>query len=44
MGSGTTGVGCLNTGRKFIGIELLDKYFNISVDRIKECELKNNEK
>lgn len=44
MGSGTTGVGCLNTGRKFIGIELLDKYFNISVDRIKECELKNKEK
>ena len=37
MGSGTTGVGCINTGRKFIGIELLEKYFNISVNRIKKC-------
>jgi site-specific DNA-methyltransferase (adenine-specific) len=34
MGSGTTGVGCLNTGRKFIGIELEEKYFQMSVDRI----------
>lgn len=36
MGSGSTGVACLNTGRKFIGIELDEKYFNISIDRIFE--------
>ena len=35
MGSGTTGVACTNTNRKFIGIELDDGYFDISVKRIK---------
>ena len=35
MGSGTTGVACANTNRKFIGIERDDKYFDISVKRIK---------
>ena len=35
MGSGTTGVACTNTNRKFIGIERDDKYFDISVKRIK---------
>ena len=34
MGSGTTGVACINTGRKFIGIELDDKYFEIAKQRI----------
>jgi site-specific DNA-methyltransferase (adenine-specific) len=34
MGSGTTGVACLNTGRNFIGIEKDDKYYNIAKDRI----------
>ena len=34
MGSGTTGVACINTGRKFIGIELDDKYFDIAKQRI----------
>jgi len=34
MGSGTTGVGCINLNRKFIGIELEEKYYNLSVDRI----------
>ena len=34
MGSGSTGVACLNTNRKFIGIELEEKYFNIAVDRM----------
>ena len=34
MGSGTTGVACKNTGRKFIGIEKDEKYFNIAKDRI----------
>ena len=35
MGSGTTGVACVNTKRNFIGIERDDKYFDISVKRIK---------
>ena len=34
MGSGSTGVACLNTNRRFIGIELDEKYFNIAKDRI----------
>lgn len=34
MGSGTTGVACMNTGRKFIGIELDDKYYGIAEKRI----------
>ena len=36
MGSGTTGVACMNTGRKFIGIERDDKYFEIAKNRILE--------
>jgi len=36
MGSGSTGVACKNLNRKFIGIELDDKYFNIAKDRINE--------
>ena len=35
MGSGSTGVACINTNRKFIGIELDDKYFDIACNRIK---------
>ena len=34
MGSGTTGVACVNTGRSFIGIELDENYFNIAKKRI----------
>ena len=34
FGSGTTGVACANTGRKFIGIELDDHYFEIGKNRI----------
>ena len=37
MGSGSTGVACLNTNRRFIGIELDDKYYDIACNRIKEC-------
>ena len=37
MGSGTTGVACANTGRKFIGIELDLDYFNIALDRIEKA-------
>ena len=36
MGSGSAGVACLNTGRRFIGIELDENYFNIASNRIKE--------
>jgi site-specific DNA-methyltransferase (adenine-specific) len=39
MGSGTTGVACLNTGRNFIGIELDDKYFEIAKERIESHEV-----
>ena len=34
MGSGSTGVACMNTNRKFIGIELDEKYFNMVKDRL----------
>lgn len=34
MGSGSTGVACVNTSRRFIGIELDEGYFNIARDRI----------
>ena len=34
MGSGSTGVACVNTNRKFIGIEMDDKYFAIAKERI----------
>ena len=36
MGSGTTGVACLNTNRKFIGIELDKDYFDIAKERISD--------
>lgn len=36
MGSGSTGVACLNINRRFIGIELDEKYFDISINRIFE--------
>ena len=35
MGSGTTGVACVNTNRNFIGIELDKNYFRVATDRIK---------
>lgn len=34
MGSGSTGVACVNTNRNFIGIELNEEYFNIAKERI----------
>ena len=37
MGSGSTGVACINTGRKFIGIELGDHYFDVAQERIAEA-------
>ena len=37
MGSGTTGVACVNLGRKFIGIEIDPDYFEIACRRIREA-------
>ena len=37
MGSGSTGVACINTGRKFIGFELDKKYFEIAEQRLKDA-------
>ena len=42
MGSGSTGVACINTNRKFIGIELDDNYFNVAKKRIEDAQ--NNAK
>lgn len=39
MGSGSTGVACLNPYRKFIGIEKEDNYFNVAKSRIEQHEL-----
>ena len=43
MGSGTTAIACLNTERNFIGFELNEEYYNISLKRISENEYKGNE-
>jgi len=37
MGSGSTGVACMNLNRKFIGIELEEKYYNIAEQRLQEA-------
>jgi len=39
MGSGTTGVACVQTGRNFIGIEIDPDYFAIAERRIKEAQM-----
>jgi site-specific DNA-methyltransferase (adenine-specific) len=44
MGSGSTGVACVNTNRNFIGIELTDEYFAIAESRIKEAQEKKSKK
>ena len=38
MGSGSTGVACIETGRKFIGVELDKKYFEIAKERIEKLK------
>ena len=38
MGSGTTGVACMNLDRKFIGIEMEQKYFDIACKRIEQAQ------
>lgn len=39
FGSGSTGVACLNTNRKFIGIEMDENYFNIAKDRMEKADV-----
>jgi len=39
MGSGTTGVACIQLGRRFIGIEIEPKYFEIAKKRIAQAQL-----
>ena len=38
MGSGTTGVACMKAGRKFIGIEIEPRYFDIACERIENAQ------
>lgn len=42
MGSGSTGVACVNTGRKFIGIELDNTYYQLAEARIAQAEREAN--
>lgn len=42
MGSGSTGVACMNTGRKFIGIELDKGYFDIAERRIFDADTRED--
>jgi len=44
MGSGTTGVACVNTKRSFIGIELDKNYFEIAENRISEAGVESDDK
>ena len=37
MGSGTTGVACVKLGRKFIGVEIEERYFDIACRRIEDA-------
>ena len=43
MGSGSTGVACINTNRNFIGIELDENYFNIAKERIEQAQNGNKQ-
>lgn len=36
MGSGTTAIACINTGRNYIGYELEEEYYNLAINRIEE--------
>lgn len=38
MGSGTTGVACMNLGRPFIGVEIVPEYFDIACRRIEDAQ------
>lgn len=41
MGVGTTGVACVENGRRFVGVELDEKYFRIAEERITKSKIKN---
>jgi DNA modification methylase len=43
MGSGTTGVACINTGRNFIGCEIDSGYFDIARKRIEQAQIEQEE-
>ena len=43
FGSCSTGVACLNTNRKFLGVEMEEKYFDIGVKRMQESAIKGEE-
>lgn len=43
MGSGTTGVACVNTNRSFIGIEMDDKYFEIAEKRVNDAVIEKQQ-
>lgn len=43
MGSGTTGVACANTGRRFVGIERDETYFGLARERIEDAVRKSQE-
>ena len=38
MGSGSTMVACANTGRRGIGIELMQEYYDVAVKRVKDAQ------
>jgi DNA modification methylase len=38
MGSGTTGVAAVNTGRRFVGCEMREDYYQIAARRIAEAQ------
>ena len=42
MGSGSTGVACVNTNRNFIGIEMDEKYYDIATKRIDDATKEHN--
>ena len=42
MGSGTTGEACINTNRRFIGVELSDKFFDMACERLRLAEMNKN--
>ena len=42
MGSGSTGIACINTNRNFIGMELDEHYFQIAKERLEQHECKTN--
>ena len=41
MGSGSTGVACINTDRQFVGIEIDERYFNVAKERIDKAVAEN---